>query len=241
MKAFVVGAFLFCFVTVAPVSALRFDGVDGVVDVGNPSDHIAANIAVECWMRTTTSGGGEGLVARYEVGKGYGWRLYILGSDLYGEYAVDGSNYCKCTFNDVSFDDGVWHHAAFVADRTVLNECYCYTDGALDATGTWVGSGTSLSTADTLMGKRNWGKGVSYYTGDLDEVRIWDPRRTLDEIRAYKDRRCSGTEPNLVGYYRLDEGAGTTAVDLQDNVTRNNGTHSGGVTHVGSSPTTYGE
>lgn len=50
----------------------------------------------------------------------------------------------------------------------------------------------------------------------LDEVRIWNRVRTLDEIYASNDRPLTDAEiadPSLVGYWRFDEGAGQEARD----------------------------
>jgi hypothetical protein len=47
------------------------------------------------------------------------------------------------------------------------------------------------------------------FFGDLDEVRVWDVARTQAEIQAAMGARPSGSDPGLVGYWRLDDGTGS--------------------------------
>ena len=55
------------------------------------------------------------------------------------------------------------------------------------------------------------------YTGQIDEVRIWNYARTQTEIRRDMCRRLTGTESGLVGYWRFDECGGNTAFDSSGN------------------------
>ena len=52
-----------------------------------------------------------------------------------------------------------------------------------------------------------------YFPGEIDEVRIWNTDRTSAEIRANMHHELQGNEANLVAYYKLDTGTGTTADD----------------------------
>lgn len=49
--------------------------------------------------------------------------------------------------------------------------------------------------------------------GLLDEFRVWNVARTEAEIQAHLCGELTGTESNLVAYWRFDEGAGTIAAD----------------------------
>ena len=72
--------------------------------------------------------------------------------------------------------------------------------------------------------------GWFYFNGKISDVRFWNTARTADEIANYKDRLLSGGEEGLVGYWRLNEASGETAVD--SSMTRNNGTLIEDVTRV---------
>ncbi|MBX3745560.1 MAG: hypothetical protein KF833_09655 [Verrucomicrobiae bacterium] len=51
------------------------------------------------------------------------------------------------------------------------------------------------------------------FQGDLDEVRLWTRARTAGELQATMRTPLTGTETDLLAYYRLDEGNGLTARD----------------------------
>ena len=93
-----------------------------------------------------------------------------------------------------------WHHAALVRDGT---DIALYLDGALEtSTNNYVNATPSgVSTAPFLIGP-------AFY-GSLAEVRLWNVARTAVEIASTKDRRLTGNEANLLGYWPLDEGTAT--------------------------------
>lgn len=72
------------------------------------------------------------------------------------------------------------------------------------------------------------------WIGQFSDVRIWNIARTQQEIQDNMDNRLTGNETGLVAYYKLDEGAGTTAIDSAGT---NNGTITGATwTEINSFP-----
>jgi len=65
-----------------------------------------------------------------------------------------------------------------------------------------------------------------YFAGLIDEIRLWSVVRTPAEIAGAMRKRLDGTEPGLVGYYRLDESEGITASD--GSPSKNDATLAGG-------------
>jgi len=51
------------------------------------------------------------------------------------------------------------------------------------------------------------------FDGTLDEVRVWDVRRTQEQIADNMNRYLAGNEPHLMGYWNFDSGSGRTVVD----------------------------
>jgi hypothetical protein len=71
-----------------------------------------------------------------------------------------------------------------------------------------------------------------FFNGLIDEVRLWNVVRTPADIMATMHQRLTGNEPGLVGYYRFDEGTGTTSQD--GSPTHADATLIGGATFVAS-------
>ena len=97
-----------------------------------------------------------------------------------------------------------WIHIAIVL--TSLNgEQIIYQDGVEAALGT--SSGLTDATQDPVL---RIGIGANVV---LDDFRVWNYARTPAEIQADMNREVSGDEEGLVGYWRFNEGEGTTAYD----------------------------
>jgi hypothetical protein len=57
----------------------------------------------------------------------------------------------------------------------------------------------------------------SFFAGKLAHVRVWDAARTASEIDYYYNRTVDQTFSNLQGYWKLDEGSGTSVTDSSSN------------------------
>ena len=52
-----------------------------------------------------------------------------------------------------------------------------------------------------------------YFDGYIDEVRLWSSVRSADEIKASRGIDLNSDESGLIGYWKIDEGEGGTAID----------------------------
>ncbi|GAB6283406.1 MAG: hypothetical protein STSR0008_21720 [Ignavibacterium sp.] len=143
------------------------------------------------------------------------WSLAVYNGKLYGGTANNGRLYEWKTGVSVSYDyqfPNRWQHVAAVRDATSLK---MYVNGVLVKTSdAFTQSDYDLSnTNDLLVG---FGQ-QDYFKGTIDEVRIWSDVRTQDEIQANMCKKLTGSEANLVGYWRLDDGSGITAADASGN------------------------
>jgi hypothetical protein len=105
-----------------------------------------------------------------------------------------------------------WSHFAGTWDG---NKVRLYINGELDSEFDWT-HGINSSGARLYIGV-NPGGGDEYFSGMIDEVRIWRVALTKEEIRANMYARLTGDEPNLVGYWDFDEGEGQDVCDLSGN------------------------
>jgi hypothetical protein len=95
------------------------------------------------------------------------------------------------------------------------------TNYSVYADGTLVGfGGQGLLAGDAVLYDQDhqlgigWTEGANgFWDGQLDEVRIWNTARSADQIQANMHSSLTGAELGLMGYWRFDEGAGTTVAD----------------------------
>ena len=206
--------------------SVAFNGWGARLSVGDdsPVDPATANpaayqisgsaITLEAWIAPTRlPGEGERVTIIERRNKYYPWVSYSLrlGHDVYQgsflEFVIVGSDGAVYSI-DVPYTDsddnthplGTWHHVA------------AYYDGAnikvmIDGGG--VGRTESWNTIWAGDGGLHIGglRGGRYFQGLIDEVRIWDVARTVEEINAAMNTTLDGNEAGLAGYWHLDEAA----------------------------------
>lgn len=109
---------------------------------------------------------------------------------------------------------GTWYHVVGVLDRGA-GRGRVYVNGVEGAEGA-LGPNPLSNDAITRIGCRQ-DTSDSAFDGAIDDVRIFNRALSEEEIVANMHRRLAGDEPNLVGYWDFDEGAGQIAYDLSGN------------------------
>ncbi len=110
-----------------------------------------------------------------------------------------------------------WYHVAGTFNGSVLR---IYINGEQVAT---LNSTPAIvnSTFPLRIGNFAYTSGGNRpFDGQIDEVRIWKTALSATEIRTWMCKRLNATHPqdtNLQGYWRFDEGTGTTVADLSGN------------------------
>lgn len=189
-------------------AALQFDGSDFALVTGIPAGVLDGftDFTFEAWFQAaplssevTIFGKGGG-----SVNVAYSVRLTANGAItvyLNDTLAITGGT---------NLDDGVWHHVALA--RTSGSVLALYVDGQLAANG-MLAAQINASTNPLAIGAQVNGTSplsVIRMVGYIDEVRVWSSGRSQSQINASLHTVLQGNETGLVGYWRLNEGAGQT-------------------------------
>ncbi len=213
--AAVIGCLLFaCRVPAAPGSALRFDGVNGYVQVAHNPNLNAYPFTATAWFRTTNSAAAvQGIVSKYTASSGNGWGLMVQNGHLRGfhirRFYFGRFGWVTATLDvtsSVSVTDGFWHQAALAIDDSGET---LYLDGIQVGSSPWPPPGfpgPQTSTDPLQIG------GYSFL-GDIDEVTVWNRSLRVAEINHLKHRRLNGNEDGLVALWHFDENSQTVAGD----------------------------
>ncbi len=137
---------------------------------------------------------------------------------LDGEHTIEGN---------VNVLDGQWRHVACVRDATTGVKSI-YVDGRLDYACLPGRSREDLSYPNDgdpapvtpwgpfiVLGAEKHDAGSAYpsFRGYMDEFRVWNAALTSRRILDVYDRVIAADTPGLVGYYRFEEGGGTSVAD----------------------------
>jgi hypothetical protein len=128
-----------------------------------------------------------------------------------------------------------WIHFAGTYDSTnrVLR---IYVDGTLRATSATLAAGPPDTTADFSIGASDAGAPWTQFAlGKIDEVRVWNIRRSDAQIADYYNKKASGSESGLILNWHIDEGSGTNLDDVSSSA--QDGTIIGATWDTGDFPT----
>jgi hypothetical protein len=148
----------------------------------------------------------------------------ISGSDYELTVAGGGIKFQSASIGTVSYnalEQDSWTHVTVTYDGSTL---HLYLNGTEVKTLSTTGSLPAV--ASITLGKDNQ-TACCYFSGKIDELRLWSKYLSLDEVRTGMSDCIEGTEANLVAYYRFDDGAGSTALS---DISGNN--HNGALTNM---------
>lgn len=202
--------------------ALHFDGSNDIVNLGAPLLPTTANtpFSIEAWIRTTD---GDGvIVAQYDQNSSQRFRFFIQNGKL--DYLRGNDSYASST---ATVSDGQWHHVAVT--RNSSGAINLYIDGVLDGTGT---DNTGFINDATRIGAIIFNGAPSRpFTGEIDEVRIWNVARAQADIQAAMNLEINPTYAGLVAFYNFNQGIAccdnTGLTTLPDGMGAYNGTLNG--------------
>lgn len=201
--------------------ALYFGGVNSFVSVPNkPIFDITSSITLSAWYKKDVgSGTNKWLVHKATVNTSYS--MFIEGGL---KMRIEHPGMQDCATTEPS--EGVWHHAVSTYDGANMR---VYVDGVLKQTCAATGS-INISGGGIEIGSFS---STGYpFKGVIDEVRIYNRALSASEISTlYKAgtavliKSAVSGKSGLVGYWPMNEGAGTQIDDASGN--KNVGTLNG--------------
>jgi len=180
--------------------------LDGIGDFGEVSkrpllDITGEAITMEAWIKHDgDSDANATIVEKFEAGlNGQGYQLRLEGS---GEEA--GVTARLREVGDVTVEGGVpygrWTHVAAVYDGEAHS---LYLNGEPAAANE--GASGSLGAANSPLKIGVDGGEEQFFSGRIDEVRIWDVARSAEAIEASYRQELVGNEEGLRGYWRFND------------------------------------
>lgn len=217
--------------------SLDLDGGDDSIyisDGGQTGLDLQDDFTFECWFKPDSAANAQVLISKW-----YGndvatsaYRFRQQGSGLYLQMTDTGGTNTEETVS-YTFADDSWYHIAVTRDKTA-GEVKFYVYGTQAGT-TQTATTNQLynSNADFIIGSTDSTTVHQGFTaGNIKEVRVWSDVRTQTEIFDNVYATLTGSEANLVGYWKLNDSGVYT-----DETTNNNDlTSEGSPAHSTSCP-----
>ncbi len=229
-------AAIVAFCTILPLSAqnstLGFNGTDGYVSVTGLSASSTSTFTIESWF----------LFEDYPTSS-HRWvyhlhsgdrRRVLLGVNQTSSYIavhlipqLTTDTGAIVLTSDIVAEKGKWYHAAVVVNDTNVK---LYVNGTSLYETNFSYSWQFNDNHTLYLASDYWYGSTAYSDIRIDEVRLWSDERSQSEIQSNMYKQLAGTESNLLAYYRMSDGSGTSLTD--DSSNSYTGTLNGGVSWV---------
>lgn len=185
-----------------PATHLNFDGVNDVVNLGTTTSSLLNNsnfLIVEAWIKVPNVVGTKTIVGNHVGWGGTQFNLRVINNTL-NAFLGDGYYGVSSAAGTIVAD--TWTHVSMVYDDTTLK---IYINGVVVGS-TSVPSGYSLANTSpqTFIGNSVFGGEI--FQGDIDEVRIWNIVKTVEQLNGSKNCELQDAEPGLLAYYKFNQG-----------------------------------
>lgn len=204
-------------------TAYNFDGASTTIIVPhNANQLVTSGFTLSAWYKARSVGETAGNIIDKSTGNAAqgGYVMRVLSTNQIGVIVNNGTE-VKSASNSVLFNDAKWHSVIASVDSSAVVSIYI--DGVLSGTPASTGALSGITTTNALTFGNRSGATDRTFDGFLDMFRIWSRNLSAAEVsRVYLDgaRRGSEVAQGIIGDWLLDEGSGTTALDI---VGSNNG------------------
>jgi hypothetical protein len=198
-------------------NGLKCGGVGSGIDVGHSPELDPPRLTVEAWIKLATYPAGEDTRRWIANKNGNEWKqahygLIICGKNV-GAYLNTGGGQGNCHGAQSSTGPlklNAWHHVAMTYDGSTLK---VFLDGTPVASAK-VGKTRVAGRGGFAIGHRQDGHRPSYFSGVIDEVRLYRKALAPEAIK----RHCAapekmGAEESLVRHWSFDAPAGARGPD----------------------------
>ncbi len=187
--------------------SFAFDGTSDYLEAlgaGSLGFSDESDLTIEAWFKTGASTAQSILSNGKADGtrpEDFAWNLYVNAAG-----AVVLENDGNRVSTPVGFNDNNWHHFTAVVERT--RAVSIYIDGDLVSTGN-AADFKGFVGPKLWVGSRGWYVGSTemrdqYFSGNLDDIRIWNIARKAEQIKRDFVHQLVGDELGLQAYFPFD-------------------------------------
>jgi len=198
-------------------SVLSFNGKDNNVEIAYAKTIKPSRFTISCWARVQgKTGESRCVLCFFDENPSTIYGFYAANNNQWNFWMGTAANSIGIAGSNINLN--AWTHLAATYDGAKLK---FYINGNL------VAQKDATYSPHSIRGVRIGSHHVSgeFFQGEITELCLCNRVRDLEEIQRDMYRSLPGDEPDVVGYWPLSEGTGTTVTDKSSK--GNNGTIKG--------------
>ena len=161
--------------------------------------YFSGNFTIECWVYPTAHTNWSRII---DFGNGAGSNC-VLFATSYGTSGKPGFYVGGAQFEANSqIPLNQWTHLAATLSGSTAT---IYINGIASGSANFP-TPANVTRNNNYIGRSNWGWGDPAPDATFDDLRIWSVAKTAAEITASMNNELSGSESNLVAYFKFNEG-----------------------------------
>ncbi|MFZ4400897.1 MAG: LamG-like jellyroll fold domain-containing protein [Bacteroidales bacterium] len=204
-------------------ASLQFDGINNYVGSGNWSPGVKWTI--EAWVKPNVLSYGNKLIAG-SMNYYNPWGICMVNSSFAAIYrSAQTGNLQTLIADNITVAVDNWYHVACAYNGSTIR---LYINGQLVKTAI-INSNYTAYSYPFIGGDPNNG---NYFSGNIDEVRIWNKERSQSQIAYAMNHILVGNETGLVAYWPFNKVIANTVADFSGNM------HTGTISGAGFSTNT---
>ncbi len=191
-----------------------FDGIDDYIDCGSSSYLLnVTEFSFSLWVKQTTATSTKGIFGDWAYNSRGNFILQTLtvsGNSTKLQFGIRESSGFKLVNTDnYVFTENTWNHIAIIFNSGSLN---IYVNGVNETFTGDVLPTSLVNSLGTLVIGKFAGLG-RYFNGNIDEVSVFDSAISIGDVWDGSGEPTDLTDLSPIGYWRFEEGSGTTAID----------------------------
>jgi signal transduction histidine kinase/CheY-like chemotaxis protein/ligand-binding sensor domain-containing protein/protocatechuate 3,4-dioxygenase beta subunit len=186
---------------------LVLDGTNSFVELPSAAFAHLATVTVEGWVRWDSFNSSSRFFDFFVAGQTFSVHNRTQTSDVVLERdRADGEDFVAFLG---ALTTNRWTHVAAVMGPETLK---LYLNGAQEATTRGQDDAPTVGVEHrNYLGRSNWKAAASTsdqdFRGQMDEIRVWNGERTIEQIRENMTAHLTGREPGLIGLWNFDDPA----------------------------------
>jgi hypothetical protein len=182
-------------------SALRLNGTNSYVQVPYSAKLNASEFTISFWVKLEGGQGHRSPLTSRNTSPTQGFIFYASPSNKWEFWVGNDHSWETVSGSDIALN--VWSHLAVTLRG---NHLKLYVNGRLEAEKTIANYSLNNSKPLRIGAGVTEGNPDYLFPGQIDEVQIWNQARSEAEIQSDMNRRLTGNEPGLMGYWQFTGG-----------------------------------